>query len=279
MLPYKNVLVAVDLNENYQPLLNEAKRLATLLQAKLHCVNVVPSLISSVPYAYDFQKSMESEANKLLAIIQSESQIETFVLHGNPQHEICALAKQLDIDLIICGSHGKHGLGLILGSTANGILHLAHCDVLTLRLNEEGDVVLPLPYRNVVVATDLKEENKKVISTAKNFAALHQSTLHLVHAVSYTPSTAVAYFPDIEVDLKEEADKNMQKLCHEFGIRDSKVMVGLPKVEINRFAEEKLAELIVIGSHGKSAVVSALLGSTTNALLHLTKSNVLVIRI
>ncbi len=37
-------------------------------------------------------------------------------------------------DLIICGSHGRHGLSLLLGSTANAILHGAKCDVLTVRL-------------------------------------------------------------------------------------------------------------------------------------------------
>lgn len=44
------------------------------------------------------------------------------------------LAKEQRCDLIVVGSHGRHGLALLLGSTANDILHGAPCDVLAVRL-------------------------------------------------------------------------------------------------------------------------------------------------
>jgi universal stress protein A len=44
------------------------------------------------------------------------------------------LAKQTDIDLIVVGSHGRHGLALIFGSTSNSVLHGASCDVLAVRI-------------------------------------------------------------------------------------------------------------------------------------------------
>ncbi|MEO1899758.1 MAG: universal stress protein, partial [Methylococcales bacterium] len=40
-------------------------------------------------------------------------------------------------DLIVVGSHGRHGLALLLGSTANGVLHHAVCDVLAVRLSDD----------------------------------------------------------------------------------------------------------------------------------------------
>ena len=55
---------------------------------------------------------------------------------GAPAPQIVDSAKDLGVDLIVVGSHGKHGLGLLLGSTANGILHHAHCDVLTIRIKD-----------------------------------------------------------------------------------------------------------------------------------------------
>ncbi|MGB1202845.1 MAG: universal stress protein [Alloalcanivorax venustensis] len=39
-------------------------------------------------------------------------------------------------DLIVLGSHGKHGIRLLLGSTANAVLHRATCDVLAVRIPE-----------------------------------------------------------------------------------------------------------------------------------------------
>ncbi|MBA6354230.1 universal stress protein, partial [Colwellia sp. BRX9-1] len=41
-----------------------------------------------------------------------------------------------NVDLIITGSHGVHGLQLLLGSTCNAILHGAKCDVLAVRYPE-----------------------------------------------------------------------------------------------------------------------------------------------
>ena len=52
--------------------------------------------------------------------------------------EIKAQAKEFGADLIVIGSHGRHGLtGMMLGSTANGVLHGSPCDVLTVRVGEE----------------------------------------------------------------------------------------------------------------------------------------------
>jgi universal stress protein A len=48
--------------------------------------------------------------------------------------EIPAFAEGAGVDLIVTGSHGPHGLGRLLGSTADGIVHRAHCDVLVARL-------------------------------------------------------------------------------------------------------------------------------------------------
>jgi universal stress protein A len=54
---------------------------------------------------------------------------------GRPESEIHRLAKEHDVDLIIVGSHGRKGLQLLLGSTANGVLHGTECDVLAVRIN------------------------------------------------------------------------------------------------------------------------------------------------
>ena len=50
---------------------------------------------------------------------------------------IINIADQEKVDLIIVGSHGRHGLALLLGSTANSVLHHAKCDVMAVRLIEK----------------------------------------------------------------------------------------------------------------------------------------------
>ena len=56
--------------------------------------------------------------------------------YGQPRQEIHRLAEEQQCDLIIVGSHGRHGLALLLGSTANDVLHGAPCDVLAVRLKK-----------------------------------------------------------------------------------------------------------------------------------------------
>ena len=59
------------------------------------------------------------------------------LVFGRPETEIQLLAEQIGADLIVVGSHGRHGLALLLGSTSTGVLHGSPCDVLAVRV---GDV-------------------------------------------------------------------------------------------------------------------------------------------
>ena len=56
-----------------------------------------------------------------------------FLPYGKASSEIKRLAEEHDVDLIVMGTHGRHGLGLLLGSTANAVLHGVSCDVLAVR--------------------------------------------------------------------------------------------------------------------------------------------------
>ncbi|MBD3646240.1 MAG: universal stress protein, partial [Pseudomonadales bacterium] len=54
-------------------------------------------------------------------------------------NEIRAVAEKQDIDRIVLGTHGQHGLQLLLGSTANSVLHGVSCDVLAVRVKDGGE--------------------------------------------------------------------------------------------------------------------------------------------
>ncbi|MDF2940101.1 MAG: universal stress protein [Gammaproteobacteria bacterium] len=278
---YKNILVAIDVYEDFQPLLDEAQKFANRQQAKLHCAYVSPIITSSVPYAYDFQNAVEKEALEILAKIKSSIGCETILLQGSASQKICEYAKAIQADLILCGSHGRHGIGLLLGSTANGILHNSHCDALTIRLDSQSKPMTSSEYQNIVLATDLKADSSKVAIAAKNLAQNYKAQLHIIHAITYVAATVAAYYPEIETDLKQEAQKSMLQLSQELNVdlSQSKIEFGPPKQSILKAIDSHHAELLVIGSHGKSAFASAMLGSTANAVLHAAKCNILVIRI
>lgn len=143
MSEYKTILVAVDLSEDAAPLADKAKRLAALHNAELHVIHAIEPL--SFAYGGDIPIDFSSVQEEIQQ--QSETQLQALCsrlgiplpnLHialGRPENEIHALAEKLKADLIVVGSHGRHGLALLLGSTANGVLHGAKCDVLALRVS------------------------------------------------------------------------------------------------------------------------------------------------
>ena len=80
----------------------------------------------------DTAKSHLTEFAETLNIEEENSHL----IFGRPETEIHTLANEIGADLIVVGSHGRHGLALLLGSTANGVLHGAPCDVLAVRVGD-----------------------------------------------------------------------------------------------------------------------------------------------
>lgn len=143
MSAYKKVLVAIDLTEEAPQVLNKAKAISGAHGAELMLVHVV----EPVGYAYggdipmdltELQDQLDKAAKEQLGKygdeygVTKENQVVTV---GRPESEIHRLAKEQDVDLVIVGSHGRKGFQLLLGSTANGVLHGTECDVLAVRIH------------------------------------------------------------------------------------------------------------------------------------------------
>lgn len=144
---YKHILVAVDFFDKQTPVAERAKDLAERYGAKLSMIHVVDTLPIGdpandllAPYEMDLTQEFIAHGKKnlaelaaALAIPEERSWLET----GSPKQEIIRIAEENAVDLIVVGSHGRHGLALLLGSTANGVLHHANCDVLAVRLKNQ----------------------------------------------------------------------------------------------------------------------------------------------
>ncbi len=143
MNSYKHVLAALDFAPENQAVLNRATALAAANQARLTLLHVVE--YAPLAYAGDLimpdevvlDRELADQAKQRLAELRRGpglADAELAVEIGTPKHEIVRVAKEQQVDLIVIGSHGRHGLQLLLGSTANGVLHLAPCDVLAVRM-------------------------------------------------------------------------------------------------------------------------------------------------
>ncbi len=143
---YQHMMVAIDLTDESDQVLDKALSLYRLAPTKISLVHV----IEPISYAYggdipldlgDIQQQLEERSSERLQGIIAEQNIENAeyaVLIGRAENEIHRYAEDNKVDLVIVGSHGRHGLQLLLGSTANAILHGAKCDVLAVRMKDRN---------------------------------------------------------------------------------------------------------------------------------------------
>ncbi len=139
---YKHILFATDLSDESDYIVSKVRGMCDYTKAKLSIIHVVEPM-PGYSYAYlgieDIEGQLIEESRTALAKLGETLSVDTknqYVEIGPTKSKIQAVAAQIGADLIICGSHGRHGLSLLLGSTANAILHGAKCDVLTVRLPE-----------------------------------------------------------------------------------------------------------------------------------------------
>lgn len=142
-LPYKNILFAADLSENCDYVAKHAAEIAKVMHAKLSMIHVLaytPIAYAgefSIPVDAELEQTMEKQAKAHLARLGKKYNVakeDQHIAQGSVKLAVTELAEKLKTDLIIVGTHGHEGLGIILGSQANAILHAAKSDVWVVRI-------------------------------------------------------------------------------------------------------------------------------------------------
>ncbi|MEH6582874.1 MAG: universal stress protein [Halioglobus sp.] len=142
MSRYNKILVAVDLSEDSAQVAERAAALSSSSEADLHVIHVIEPL--SFAYGGDIpmdfsgiQDEIQQQASQQLQRFGGAHDIaesKQYIVLGRPEVEIHAKADEIEADLIVVGSHGRHGLALLMGSTSNAVLHGATCDILAVRV-------------------------------------------------------------------------------------------------------------------------------------------------
>ncbi len=145
---YRHILVASDFSKYSDAALEKAVELAkpfdakiTLLHAtELLSTDIYPTLGElAVPVTIDNPEMQETHLNnikeqlieQLDTLGLSEKQVEIKAVIDHPVDTIIDYARSHNVDLIVMGSHGRRGLARLLGSSTNGVINHAPCDVLT----------------------------------------------------------------------------------------------------------------------------------------------------
>ena len=143
MSAYNHVLIAVDLTDDSPVVAYRGLEVASRFNARVTLLHVVefvpvdPAGEALLPPPLDLEGELVEGAKQRLDELCVTLRIKDaprLVANGVIKMELVRVAREIKADLIVLGSHERHGLALLLGSTEKSILHKATCDVLAVRL-------------------------------------------------------------------------------------------------------------------------------------------------
>jgi nucleotide-binding universal stress UspA family protein len=294
MIPFRTILVAADFSESSRGAFQVACALAREESTRVVVLNVMePKYVPESP-VYFGQQSVrylpvardasehESLKRRLREIYVSDHplDVEYQTREGETGAEILRSSEELGCDLIVMGTHGRSGLGrLLAGSIAETVLRKASCPVLALRGQEVPRRSEPILV--ILHPTDVSECSRASLHVARRLARDVGARLVVLHVtpveVVLEGTLAGGGDPDADRDSLEE-------ICEEMEGPDLKCPVetrlerGDPTAKILRVAGEIEADLIVMGTHGRSGLGRALMGSVAEAVLRRARCPVLITR-
>ena len=208
--------------------------------------------------------------------------LSTRLITGTPRHEIVELLEQDPaFDLVVMGTHGRTGLSrVLLGSSTEGVVRHAPCSVLAVR--PDGEVG---PFRRVLCPIDFSDSSRDAVELAARLVQPGSAGITLLHVID--PPAVYAggeRMRRLALELDRYAAEHLDRWAAELaGKAPAPVAklsrVGHPGAEIlHALDEEPAFDLVVMGSHGRTGLERALVGSVAEKVVRHARSPVLVAR-
>lgn len=274
----KRLLMATDLSARSDRALQRAATLAGALGAKLDVVTVVDDSLprpvrdrheEAARTAIDLQIRALPGAHDAIASVQ--------ILSGEDFIAILGYAESIKADLIVLGIHRHSTRMLFRGTTAERVIRFGRLPVLVVR-----DPVAQ-PYRRVLVGADLSLHSKRALELAVKIAP--DAEFRLVHAADVPFKSLLNEETVLEITETERlrVAELLDQSLREFASPVSQVAQyweivaeeGLPQDVIRRQSEAFRPDLIALGTHGRSGIANAVLGSVAEELLSDAPTDVL----
>jgi nucleotide-binding universal stress UspA family protein len=301
-LQIHNVLVSVDFSAPSLSAVEFALRLIAKSGANLHLVHVFAKdypITALVPMPFvlpelEINKSVHRHLKDIAKKYSIELPRENIhALEGRPFEEICRLARDISIDLIIIATRGNIGFKhLTLGSTAERVVRYSPCPVLVMRGGdrEKGGRGKfsrgVLRFRKILVPIDFSECSMRGLTYAQAFASQFNSKLVLLNSVHfqyYVASDEYARYdlPRFMQYAEKTAREQMQDLVEKIdwgGLQvETSLQTGHAGQQICDGARDCAADLIVTSTHGRTGFKHVLLGSTAEYVVRHAHCPVLVV--
>lgn len=300
----RRILVGTDFSPTAAVAVDWAVELARQQGARVELVHAValppsvpeyvsPSAIVPAPvFDEEVRRAARARLEKEAAALRGRSgdggiEADVWLALGTPSTVICDRAAETGALAIVVGTRGLTGLRhLLLGSTAERVVQKAPCPVLSVHPEDR-----PRALRTVLIPTDFSEDAERAIHTARKLLAPlspppEDTRLVLLHAfnlpIEYTAygpiPTSVHYLQDTGLDAERRLQEMADRLIAEGLSADWVAREGDPSVVIVEEAERRQADLIAMGTHGRSGLRHLLLGSTAERVVQHAACPVMTVR-
>ncbi len=276
---YKKILLATDGSEFSEGAVREAINMARSCKSQLYAISVVEMNPRYIESAVEFVEKMERETRKSLESLRERSSKEnveckTIIREGEQPYEfIVEEADKNQVDVIIMGRRGRTGLRrLLMGSvTAKVIGH-------TTRRVLVVPKATTIKWKNIIIATDGTKYSEAAAREALNVAKYCGIGSDL-HAIAVTRKSA----SDERIEISINALNEIKSKAKKENIKVDDLLVKSKPHEsiyesILQLAKEKYADIIVMGSHGRTGIERLLMGSVTEKVIGYADCAVLVVK-
>ncbi len=297
-IQFQHVLCPVDYSDFSRRALDHAAAIARWYGAELTVVHAVPLAIPApvIPPAEmavlverpPDPVAAEAELRDFVTPVRDAgTPVVTMVVSGPVLAGITGTAADTHADIIVMGSHGRSGFErVLLGSMAERVLHAATCPVLIVPRRADRQAREEVLFKSILCPLDFSEASRAALDYALSLAKASDGHLTLVHALEaieeepWIPSSFSV--PEYRRLREQEAHRSLERLvpagASDWCQPETLVVTGKAYREILRMAEEKEADLIVMGVQGRNPMGRMFLGSTAHHVVRYAQCPVLTIR-
>ncbi len=285
----EKILLATDGSEYGEGAIREAIKLAKACASNLTVLSVIDYNAEFEALAPQIVEKKEKAARKFLDAIEARARqegidCESLILEGEDVYRsITDEALKKKSTMIVMGRRGRTGLKrLVIGSVTARVIGHSPCNVLVVPKDAQLD------FKNIVVATDGSKYSTAAVSEAVAIAKRNGSALTVISAMPselLTP-TDIDFTMNQQQLIAEQEMKETEKNAKEAKETAQKegvdvkafVLSGRPYEAIIQTAQETKADLIVLGSHGRTGIEKFLMGSVAERVILLSSCPILVVK-
>lgn len=296
MEKFRKLFVAIDFSPNSDEALRQAHDRALSTGAQLAVCHIVPnelrsnllfpdiSRIAALKFPLEMKQIAEAAAARVAEITgRTEEEFELIVDDGTPQALILNRAEEWLADLVIVGSHGQTSAAdALLGSVTDSVIRHAHCPVLIVRLGKRtGRIVAGTDFSDPVLPA-LRAAGDEAERTGAELTVVH--SLDMVWSLAAYPALAFGGAPfNVSAEQIKElelvATQRLEESLKQLNVSgDTLVTIGPAGKALIDIASERKADLIVVGTIGRTGLRRALLGSVAETVAKGAPCSVLIIR-